>query len=63
MESDRITGVPASSSPAQMQELSDLLNGYKISQAIYVVAELGIADLLEDSPKGSDALAKSDTGR
>src|SRR5262245_23081416 len=37
--------------------LRHLLHGYRISQAIYVAAKLGIADLLQDGPKGSDELA------
>ena len=34
-----------------------MLLGYRISQAIYVAAKLGIADLLKDGPKRSDELA------
>jgi SAM-dependent methyltransferase len=37
--------------------LRHLLYGYRISQAIYVAAKLGIADVLKDGPKGSDELA------
>jgi hypothetical protein len=44
-------------SPAQLRELQRLLSGYRVSQAIYVAAELGIADRLTDGPKGSDELA------
>ena len=43
--------------PAQLAELYRLMGGFRISQAIYVVAELGVADLLADGPQGSDALA------
>ncbi len=38
-------------------ELMRLANGYQVSQAIYVAATLGIADLLGDEPRGSDDLA------
>jgi SAM-dependent methyltransferase len=37
--------------------LRHLLYGYRISQAIYAAAKLGIADVLKDGPKGSDELA------
>ena len=37
--------------------LRHMLYGYRISQAIYVAAKLGIADVLKDGPKGSDELA------
>lgn len=38
-------------------ELTRLVNGYQVSQAIHVAATLGIADLLADGPRTSDALA------
>ena len=37
--------------------LFEIATGYWISQAIYVAAKLGIADLLEDGPQSSDVLA------
>jgi len=37
--------------------LADMIVGYRISQLIYVAARLGIADLLQDGPKSSEALA------
>jgi hypothetical protein len=37
--------------------LRHLLYGYRLSQAIYVAAKLGIADVLKDGPKTSDELA------
>lgn len=43
------------SSPAV--RMMNLINGYQISQALHVVATLGIADLLRNGPRGSDALA------
>ena len=39
--------------------LLQMVTGFWISQAIYVAAKLGIADLLKDGPKSTDALAKS----
>ncbi|TDH58309.1 methyltransferase [Dankookia rubra] len=38
-------------------ELMRLTNGYQVSQAIYVAATLGIADLLGDEPRDSDDIA------
>lgn len=35
----------------------DLINGFRVSQAIHVAATLGIADLLRDGPRSSDDLA------
>jgi hypothetical protein len=39
--------------------LRRLVNGYQVTQAIHVVAVLGIADLLTDGPRSSDDLAAS----
>ena len=38
--------------------LRQMLIGFFISQAVYVAAELGIADLVKDGPKTSEELAK-----
>lgn len=46
--------LPPSSPAVQMMRL---INGYQVSQALHVAATLGIADLLEDGPRSSDALA------
>lgn len=40
-------------------ELMRLVNGYRVSQAIHVVATLGIADLLREGPRSADDLAAS----
>src|SRR6476469_6598325 len=37
--------------------LGELITGYRVSQALHVVAVLGIADLLADGPRSSDELA------
>jgi hypothetical protein len=37
--------------------LRELVNGYRVSQAIHVAATLGLADLLADGPRTSDELA------
>ena len=39
--------------------LLQMITGFWISQAIYVAAKLGIADLLKDGPKSCDALAEA----
>jgi hypothetical protein len=39
--------------------LLQMINAYMISQALYVAAKLGIADLLKDGPKSCDELAAS----
>src|ERR687885_1317645 len=36
-----------------------MTNAFQVSQAIYVAATLGIADLLEDGPKSADELAEA----
>jgi hypothetical protein len=38
-------------------DLRGMINGYRVSQAIYVAATLGIADLLKDGSRTSDELA------
>lgn len=59
MEADIISGRPESPSREQLQQLYQLMSGYRVSQAIYVVATLGIADLLKDGPLGIDELARA----
>ena len=44
-------------SPQDFAEIFKLIGGYRISQAIYVVAETGIPDLLAGGPKSCDQLA------
>lgn len=41
------------------QTLLQMLTGFWMSQAIYVAAKLGIADLVKDGPRASDALAQA----
>lgn len=36
-----------------------MMNGYQVSQAIHLVATLGIADLLKDAPRSADNLAEA----
>jgi SAM-dependent methyltransferase len=43
--------------PSPAVWMMQLINGYQISQALHVVATLGIADHLRDGPRSSDALA------
>ena len=44
-------------SPQDFGEIGKLVGGYRISQAIYVVVEIGIPDLLAAGPKDCDELA------
>ncbi|GAC1399276.1 MAG: methyltransferase [Chloroflexota bacterium] len=44
---------------AQFQQLFGLMSGYRVSQAVYVAARLGIADLLKDGPRESDDVAQA----
>jgi hypothetical protein len=39
--------------------LAEMLRGYQCSQALYVAAKLGIADLLKDGPKRCEELAQA----
>ena len=39
--------------------LSEMINGVKYTQLVYVAAKLGIADLLENGPRSPDDLAES----
>ena len=55
-ENPRLSDGPA---PADLRELSLLLGGYRISQALYVMVKLGIPDLLASGPSSSDALAQA----
>jgi hypothetical protein len=59
MEADSTTGLPASPSPEHLLDLRHLLDGYRVSQAIYVMATLGIADLLKDGSQESADLARA----
>ncbi len=46
-------------SPEQLRELYLLIGGYRVSQAIRVVIELGIPDLLASGPQASADLARA----
>ena len=39
--------------------MNQLIRGYWVTQAIYVVAELGVADLLVNGPKAAAELAEA----
>ncbi len=43
--------------PSPQEQISRMLTGYWISQALYVAAKLGLADLLKDGPRTADELA------
>jgi hypothetical protein len=42
-----------------VDDLRPLINGYQVSQALYVAATLGIADVLKDGSRTSDELAEA----
>lgn len=45
--------------PSPLVALRRMIVGYRLSQALFVAAELGIADLLKDGPRSIDALAQA----
>src|SRR5436853_6978046 len=45
-------------SPPQLA-LQQLIQGFQVTQCIYVAAKLGIADLLKDGPRTSEELAQA----
>jgi hypothetical protein len=47
------------SEPSPFLALRRMILGYRLSQALYAAAELGIADLLKDSPRTIDDLAQA----
>jgi hypothetical protein len=42
-----------------LEQMSRMLTGYWITQAVYVAAKLGLADLLRDGPRGAGELAEA----
>ena len=59
METNGGGGLNAENALERDEVLSQLVSGYRVSQAIYVVVKLGIPDLLADGPRGSDELAEA----
>src|SRR4051794_29643744 len=55
------SGPDGESELAMRVGLLQMANSYRVSQAIYVAARLGVADLLADEAKSSEELAH-DTG-
>jgi SAM-dependent methyltransferase len=49
--------------PPPSEVLTQMMGGYWISQAIYVAAELGVADLLADGPRTATELAELTGGQ
>src|SRR4051812_46278785 len=49
--------VPLPPSPPPLVALRQMVNGFRVSQAIYVAAKLGIADVLHEGALGGEALA------
>src|SRR4051812_14812265 len=44
--------------PAE-QSVVQMARGYQLSQALYVAAKLGVADVLDAEPLGADAIAEA----
>jgi hypothetical protein len=59
MWKDGVSTEHESVSVDQLQRLYGLISGYRVSQALYVVAKLDIAGLLADGPRTSDDLAEA----
>ena len=59
MQATGAGSAPGNPSPAHLEELRRLMGGFRISKAIYVAAQLGIADHLAGGAQGSDALARA----
>jgi ubiquinone/menaquinone biosynthesis C-methylase UbiE len=45
--------------PSPQEQISRMLTGYWVSQALYVAAKLGMADLLKDGPRTADDMASA----
>src|SRR5207249_2964033 len=59
MEMDAKRDVTQAPSPEDLAALNQLLLGYRVSQALYVVVKLGIPDLLDGGSEGIDELAQA----
>lgn len=57
LEPNAQTDAPPTPGPRELQELSRLINGFIVSQAIAVMAQLGIADLLATASQTAEHLA------
>src|SRR5437870_4174478 len=57
MSSDNVRGTVRDMPPPAI--MRQMFAGYRMTQALYVAAKLGVADLLKDEPKTSSELAKS----
>src|SRR6266446_5280127 len=47
------------SQPSAQQTFRQMLTGYWITQALYVAAKLGVADLVKDGPRTAEHLAST----
>lgn len=47
----------AAPASAEVQQMQQMLNGFRVTQALYVAARLGLADILKDGPQPVAALA------
>jgi O-methyltransferase domain/Dimerisation domain len=51
------SGSNTPSPPAELRQMLQLLNGFRVTQALYVAAQLNLADILKDGPQTAEALA------
>ncbi len=58
LDAENADDAPPSPSPEQIRELYSIIGGHRVSQALYVTAKLGIADLLKNGSLSSDELAR-----
>lgn len=57
INSEAATDSPTSLEAAPRTAMMQMIHGFMLSQAIYVAAKLGIADLLKEGPRSSEELA------
>lgn len=53
------TSIASGPAPETVQTLQRMINGYMVSQALYVAARLGLADLVAVGPKTPEVLAEA----
>ncbi len=53
------TSIASGPAPETVQTLQRMINGYMVSQALYVAARLGLADLVAAGPKPPEVLAEA----
>jgi predicted O-methyltransferase YrrM len=57
MSAANSNGAVSAPAPAEVQQMQQMLNGFRVTQTLYVAARLGLADILKDGPQPVEALA------